>query len=223
MARDLAAVVKATGRFLIEEHGFAVSKRRYTRLDELLRSVWFVPLFATKELYRFDVLFDLGIPGISRFSPREQEWIVRAHAQQVSLWEPTYPRVKFVTPPIGGGLVDPAVDEVVQRLAVEFLLRYRTPTELYTLVRNDALAFAVHGMGVDNEFKRLKLDPWNAIVRLELAAVYAAFLGFKDDLVAILAQARDTAERDRVGYAIPRIEAGVESAMRAREPGNASK
>jgi hypothetical protein len=215
--RDLGRFAEEAGGFLREEHGFSHAKRRYTRTDELIRSVWFMPLNATADRYLFDVVFDLGIPGVSAFGPKAQRHVVRAHAQQTSRANPDYPTPTFALRAGDDGRpVAPGVDEVVRTLADDFLLRYPDPVSLYDMVRDSGMIAARDGLTADTEFTRLNLDPFNVIKRLELAAVYAAFLGRDDEVSATLEVARRHAAPHRVEYMIPIIESGVEEAKRAR-------
>jgi hypothetical protein len=213
--RDFDAYVEAAARFLVEEHNFVLSQRVCTRSDALMRSVRFDLLSVTPTSYRFDIHFDLGIPGVTEFGTKKQLWIVRAYAQLASREEPSYPKPKLIL--IKGEAVEPAAhrfDELIKRLTEDFLLRYSDPDLLYQMVRNSALEFTRRGMSVHDEFRRLHLEPWNVIVRLELAAVYAAFLGREADVNRILRLANEYAPKYRVEHAIPRLEANVEAARR---------
>jgi hypothetical protein len=215
--RDLGRFAEEAGGFLRAEHGFSYGKRRFTRTDELIRSAWFMPLNATADRYIFDVVFDLGIPGVSTFGPKVQRHVVRAHAQQASRANPDYPVPTFVLRAGDDGRpVAPGVDEVVRRLADDFLLRYRDPIALYEMVRDSGMIAARDDQAADTEFSRLRLDPFNVIKRLELAAVYAAYLGRDDEVRAILEAARQHATSHRVEYMIPIIEDGVAEAEQAR-------
>jgi hypothetical protein len=215
--RDLGTYAQASGRFLAAEHGFDFARRRYTRSDGLLRSAWFRPLNATPDRYLFEVAFDLGIPGISEFGPRKQVYVVRANAPQTALAHPDYPKAPFVlTADEDGRPVAPAEDEVVRRLADDFLLRHRTPADLYAMVRDSAVRAVEQGARTDDDFGRLRLDPGNPATRLELAAVYGTFLGRDDEAAEMLTLARAYAPSHGVDYIIPVIEAGVETARKAR-------
>jgi hypothetical protein len=215
--RDLARYARESGGFLAAEHGFTRSGRRYTRTDGLLRSCWFTPLNATPETYTFDVLIDVGIPGISAFGPRTQEHVVRANAQQAALGHPDYPKPEFrLVADDAGRPVAPGVDEVVRRLAGDVLLRHETPAALYQAVRASALRSVAEGGRTEDDFGRLRLWPVNPAGRLELAAVYGAFLGRDDEVAEILALVRDYAPAKRLDYMVPRIDAGVAEARKAR-------
>ncbi|MCA2218707.1 hypothetical protein [Jidongwangia harbinensis] len=215
--QDLGTYARASGRFLVDEHGFDFTRRRYTRSDGLLRSVWFLPLNATPDRYLFEVVFDVGIPGISEFGARKQAYVVRANAPKTALAHPDYPKPPFVlTADDDGRPVAPMVDQVVRRLAGDFLLRYRTPAEFYEMVRDSAVRAADQGAHSDDDFGRLRLDPGNAVMRLELSAVYGAFLGRDDEVAETLALVRAYAPPNRVDYMIPVVEAGVEAARKAR-------
>jgi hypothetical protein len=215
-AQDLTKYARECGRFLADEHGFTLAGRRYTRSDELLRSCWFIPLNATPDRYIFDVLVDVGIPGISSFGPRAQIHVVRANAQQSAQGHPDYPRPEFILIADGDGRpIAPGVDEVVRRLAADLLLRYATPTDLYEAVRATALRSAREGDRSDDDFGRLRLLP-GAPGRMELAAVYGTFLGRDDEAEEILEMVREYAPAHRIDYFIPKIEASVAEARRVR-------
>jgi hypothetical protein len=216
-AQDLARYARECGGFLAGEHGFVLAGRRYTRSDELLRSCWFTPLNATSDRYVFDVLVDVGIPGISSFGPRAQIHVVRANAQQSAQGHPDYPRPDFVLTADGDGRpVAPGVDVVVRRLAADLLLRYATPADLYEAVRASALRSAREGARSDDDFGRLRLWPVNPGGRLELAAVYGAFLGRDAEVAELLEVVREYAPAQRIDHVIPEIEAGVAEARLAR-------
>jgi hypothetical protein len=221
--RDLHVYRDTVVRFLVEEHGFKVSRRQCIRMDGLTRIVEFSPLFATPDAYRFEVSLDLGIPGLSEPRPvKGDRWLVRANAHLASRAKSVYPKPEFVLRADESGIpTAPGVEVVVRRLSEDFLLRYRDPEDLYRMVCKSALRFSRNPNDTDDEFADLQLDPWNTVPRLELAAVYAAFLGFDEDAGRLLREARDSAEAHRLDfdYAITRMEANVESARRRRIEG----
>ena len=138
---DKAAAVLCAG------HGFTRSRAgtRFVSESPLLRSVWLHPKsFAGPESYGFDVLFDLGIPGLSTFSPRAQTWIVRASSSDMR----TDGRGHFEL--TGAADSDRAEEEIALETLKsglqQFLQIYATPHDLYAMVATNAVAFLEHGM-----------------------------------------------------------------------------
>jgi hypothetical protein len=66
--------------------------------------------------------------------------------------------------------------DVCEQSAGEFLLRYWTAEELCLWVCDCALDI-VRDPRSSNDFRRLRLQPFNVVGPLELARVYAAYLG----------------------------------------------
>jgi hypothetical protein len=127
LADNVASVLGA-------EHGFTRSRggTRFTRQDHLVRSVWLSPMsFARPGSYCLDVLFDLGIPGISTFSPRVQTWIVRARGADIR----TDRRGHFELAGQPGDLeTEGAALATLVLGPSDFLLAHTTAQELYEMV-----------------------------------------------------------------------------------------
>jgi hypothetical protein len=138
----LKSFAEQTAGFLVSNHGFDVKGTRYLRQDRLMRSVWFVESKATTDdAVAFDVVLDLGIPGVSSFAPRIQKWVVRASTYQVYIRHVS-PAVRFELRNVGwDSRLEEAVRSTLIRLCSEFLLNFETEYELYDFVKTNAIEF----------------------------------------------------------------------------------
>lgn len=202
---------------LVAEHGFTPTrnKNRFIREDRLVRSLWLDPMrFSTPDDYRFDILFDLGIPGITTFSGRAQQWIVRAYGRQIQgVLGGNQPGLRLTGRPADAAVEDAAM-AIVTWGCREFLLAHADPWSLYRLVARSAREL-LENPRADNEFTRLKLWPYNVVGPLELAAVYGTFLGDTAQARDLAALGIDYATRNGIDV-IVRIKNGVEQAAKAR-------
>ena len=201
---------------LCAEHGFTRSRggTRFVSETPLLRSVRLDPMpFAVPGSYCFDVLFDLGIPGLSTFSPRAQTWVVRACGSKVRSGRGGH----FELTGGDGDLAEEelALETIMSGLA-EYLQACATPRDLYAMVEANAVAFLEQGMQADNEFKRLRLEPWNAVPRLELAAVYGAFLGEDAAADRLAGLAVERAALKGIDYTVERARESIRFARARR-------
>lgn len=207
---DAAAVLLCT------EHKFTRSRAgvRFVSESPLLRSVWLHPMsFARPGSYCFDVLFDLGMPGLSLFPPRAQTWVVRGSGSGIR----SDRRGHFELTGADSDLaVEEAALEAVNSGLRQFLHAYSTPPDLYAMVESNAVEFLERGMQADNEFKRLHLHPWNAAPRLELAAVYGAFLGDDDGADRLMTLALEHAAREHIDYTAERARESIQLAQTQR-------
>jgi hypothetical protein len=105
---------------------------------------------------------------------------------------------------------------VCECMVDEFLLKYRTVDEFYLWVRTNALKL-FHDPRADNEYRRLKIQPFNVVGPLELAGVYAAYLGRTDDSIVLQNSAIEFVTTHDMEYAIPRIIANIAEAARHKE------
>lgn len=201
---------------LVKQHGFTRNPAgtRFIREDQLMRSIWLNPMsFARPGAYSFDILFDLGIPGVSTFSPRAQEWIVRAHGRQIhGRRHERDPDFELTGQPSDAD-VETAALETLDAAMTEFVLAYATPHELYAMVARNAEELLEHGGQARGEFAALQLFPWNVVGRLELAAMYAAALHEPSEAKRLARLATEYAATHRIDYAIPRINANVQRAL----------
>ncbi len=191
MKQNLMRLVEKASEYLVDGQGFKLRNSRFTKVDGLARSVWFWPAKnATAALYSFDVLLDLGIPALSPISAKAQEWVVRASCDKAYRRLELTPRLRFA---FQSDVYDPAVEEAVltamRAISEAFFLRLDTPRELYEFVKRNAEEFASTGMAADNEFKQYDLMPWNAVPRLELAAIYGAYVGHSEEAAVLEANA----------------------------------
>lgn len=214
---DKAAVI------LCAEYGFTRSRAgtRFVDQSPLLRSVWLHPTsFAGPGGYCFDVLLDVGIPGLSAFSSRDQRWVVRASGSDIR----SDRRGHFE---LTGAESDLAEEEIALETLTsglrQFLQVCGTPQDLYAMVEVNAVAFLERGMQADNEFKRLRLQPWNVVPRLELAAVYGAFLGDDAGAERLIALAVEHAARKRIDYTIERARDSIQFAQTQRAAASRSE
>jgi hypothetical protein len=205
-----------TGAILCGEHGFTRSRTgtRFVSESPLLRSIWLRPMsFARPGSYCFDVLFDLGIPGLSALSSRAQTWVVRASGSGIR----SDRRGHFELTGADSDLAeeDSALETLTSGLR-QFLQICATPQDLYAMVETNAVTFLERGMQADNEFKRLRLQPWNVVPRLELAAVYAAFLGDDTSADRLIAFALKHAALRRIDYTVERARESIQFAQTRR-------
>ncbi|MGR6998730.1 hypothetical protein ACU686_12445 [Yinghuangia aomiensis] len=95
----------------------------------------------------------------------------------------------------------------LRTLCDEFLVRYETPDDLLGLVADNP-----------DEWRRLELEPFNVVGRLQQAAVYAAYLGQRDRAEALKDQTVDYALNNNIAYAVPRVESAVAAMLRGEVP-----
>jgi hypothetical protein len=213
---ELKDLVADASDLLVRGHGFTRTGRKFIREDELVRSAWFIPT----GFGRFDLLFDLGIVGISVILPEKsarpassERWVVRLNA--MNLRPKDVPAMAWLT--LTKGQYDREVRKqtrhICERVTDEFLLKYSTVEEFYMWVRGSALEI-LRNPNADNEWRQLKLWPSNSTMLLELAGVYAAYLGKSDDENMLQQTALDDAIAVGVDYAVPRIIASIADAGR---------
>ena len=211
---ELKDLVADAAESLVRRHGFTRTGRKFIREDELVRSAWFRPVGFGK----FEILFDLGIAGISVILPEQptspepsEAWVVRCSASKLRPKE--VPAMAWLK--LSKGRYDEQVRKqtghLCERVASEFLLKYSSAEKFYLWVRGSALEL-LKDPSADNEWRRLKLWPSNPLPLLELAGVYAAHLGKPDDAAMLLQAALDKAIATRVDYAIPRVVASIAEA-----------
>jgi hypothetical protein len=203
---ELKDLVADAADLLVQKHGFTRTGRKFIRQDELVRSAWFRPT----GFGRFELLFDLGIAGISLILPEKpaspgpsEKWVVGLNARDLRPKE--VPAMAWLT--LTKGKYDQEVRKhsrnLCERVADEFLLKYSSAEEFYQWVRGSALEL-LKDPNTDNEWRRLKLWPANPLLLFELAGVYAAHLGKSDDASMLRQAALDDAIVYRID-AIPRI------------------
>jgi hypothetical protein len=209
---ELKDIVADAANLLVQGHGFTRTGRRFVREDDLIRSVSFMP----DGLGRFEIVFSMGISGISVAIPKNEKWVVSCLAGQFRPKE--VPARAWLT--LTKGAYDEEVKKHARRVCEcvvdEFLLKYRTVDEFYLWVRANALEL-FHDPRADNEYRRLKLQPFNVVGPLELAAVYAAYLGRTDDSIVLQNATIEFASAHDIDYAIPRVIANIADASRHEE------
>jgi hypothetical protein len=159
------------------------------------------------------VLFDLGVPGLTTVSSRAQTWVVRGSGSAIR----SDRRGHFE---LTGADSDLAQEEIALK-TIAFGLRQllqicTTPQDLYAMVEANAMSFLERGMQADDEFKRLQLQPWNVVPRLELAAMYGAFLGDDAGADRLITLAVQHAARDRIDYTVEQARERVRFAQAQR-------
>lgn len=206
---ELNDLVADAADLLVQGGGFTRTGRSFVREDELIRSACFTPV----GLGRFEILFNLGISGISVVLPKNEKWVVSCSASQLRPKE--VPARAWLT--LTKGAYDEEVRNHARRVceyvADEFLLKYRSADDFYLWVRSSALEL-FRDPRADNEFRRLKLQPFNVVGPLELAGVYAAHLGRGDDAIMLQNAAIEFASTHGIDYAIPRVIANITDAGR---------
>jgi hypothetical protein len=215
--RPLTAEVRKAAK----ELGFTVRGSLAMREDSLIRAIQvdMMQNISPPGTASFDLLFDLGIPGISVFAPCAREWVVRCHGRKFPLGDGPAKESFALT----GGPGDEKVIEnsisCLREACSEFLLRYEDCYALYRFVRDSAIGFADLGMELRDDYRRLSLEPWNALRRLELAGIYAAFLGLHDeaDSIETIVERLATVKRGLDIY-LPQIHENIAAARRGSVP-----
>ncbi len=203
---ELRDLVADAAKLFVQNHGFTRTGRNFVRQDELVRVVRFRPV----GLGGFDIVFNLGIAGISEVLPKTDRWVVSCSA--INLRPEGVPAVAWLR--LTKGAYDEEVREhtkrVCESMADGFLLKFRDADEFYIWVRDSALEL-FRDPRADNEFRRLKLQPFNVVGPLELAGVYAAHLGKADDALMLQNAAIEFATARGIDW-VPRIIANITAA-----------
>lgn len=211
----LLAPLLAEVRKSAKELGFTGRGSFFLKQDALVRAIQIATMQKGSGFASFDLLFDLGIPGISNFTPKAREWGVRCYGKNVPL-DSNLGVLRFsLVGDSGDEAVVEAASSCLQRACDNFLMLYENPGALYRFVSESALQFVDLGMELDDEFRRLRLEPWNVMKRLELAGVYASFLGLRDDANSVEAAARRYVESNKdLQYLLPEIQGSITAARR---------
>jgi hypothetical protein len=206
-ALALRGLVADAADLLVHRLGFTRDGRMFLRKDELVRGVFFRPGIQG----RFGIEFRLGIADISETSPGVERWVMLCSASQ--LRPDDVPAVAWLR--LTKGAYDAEVRKasaaVCTRVAKEFLVKHETRHELYHWVHSSALQL-LKDPRAENEYRRLKLDPHNLTRLLELAAVFAAYLGLSSDAGMLTQVATEYAAEHGVDYVIPGIITNVVAA-----------
>lgn len=211
MSVQFKDVIAAATASLTHDHGFQVNGRMFTREDDLIRSVLFAPGSSTAGNFRFEVICDLGISGLSSVSPKSSERIVRCNVSHVPLGG-DLPETRFeLTKTREDEIVKYNVSVICAYVFDDFLLRRQSAEEMFMWVRDNALEFLADPQA-SNDFERFRLWPWNAKGRLELAGIYAAYLGRGEDAEFLKDAAIEYAKTHGMRYAIPDISANIAAA-----------
>ena len=198
---------------LLTDSGFTRRGARFQRVDYLVRTVSFDrQKYAHRGEYAFDILFELGMPGLSwNGTVGSPDWVVRAHASELD-YQRTRPghRVEFV---LRDGEATNELREAVRGLLTdacrEFLLYFEDGNELYEFVRAAALDKIDPKGSAGTRFDALNLGPGSPVARLELAAQYALHLGRLGEARDLLDKAIATAERQGVDYVLDDFKLGA--------------
>jgi hypothetical protein len=209
---QLKDLVADAADLLVKGHGFTRAGRNFIREDELVRGL----RFRTGVSGSFEILFDLGITGISQIGPKTDKWTVGGSASQLRPKEIPARAWMRLTEGAYDEEVRKAVHHVCERIAVDFLLKYRSGEEFFLWVRETALEL-FESPEAENEFRRLKLHPLTPTRLLELAGVYAAYLGKSDDASILREAAIEFASSHGIDYAIPDIIANIADASRHKD------
>jgi hypothetical protein len=203
-------------RRLAKEAGFTVRGSLLVKEDSLIKTMQLDVLqnASSPAGTRFDLLFDVGISGISTFTARSRKWVLRCYGSKIP-GPADAASEDFV---LTGESTDAQVRQVavarVSQAYKEFLMRFEDGHSLYRFVRDNALRFLAEGMALNDDYSRLRIYPWSALSRLELAGVYAAFLRLEEDADSI----QEAAERFATGknkdldYLLPELRANIAEA-----------
>jgi hypothetical protein len=216
MSIQFKDVVASASASLTRDHGFQANGRMFTREDdELIRSVRFAPGSSTARSFRFEVICNLGISGVSSVSPKSAEWVVSCNLSHVPA-SGDLPKTWFeLTKGPGDDAVERNVTLICAHVFDNFLLMHESAEGMFLWVRDNALEF-LGDPQADNDFKRLRLWPWNVMPRLELAGVYAAYLGRKEDAEYLESVATGYAKTHGMRHAIPVMHANIATVARIR-------
>lgn len=203
-------------RNFAKDAGFTVRGSLLVKEDSLIRTMQLDVLqnASTPERTRFDLLFDVGIPGISAFTARSRKWVLRCYGSKI----PGNPEATDEDFVLTGESADTQVRQVAMSRArqacEEFLMRFEDDRSLCLFVRDNALRFATEGVEPHDDYRRLQLYPWNALARLELAGVYAAFLGRETDADSLQEAAERfvTGKNRNLDYLLPDLRANIAEA-----------
>jgi hypothetical protein len=167
--------------------------------------------FQPAGLGKFEILFDLGISGISTFSTKAQTWVVRCSARNFRPKGVPVQAWLILTKGAYDETVRSHAREVCESLTDDFLLKYETAEEFYQWVRENALQL-LNDPRADTDFRTMRLQPFNVVGPLELAGVYAAFLGKNADAEMLRQAAIEFAAAHGMEYAIMRVSGSISTA-----------
>lgn len=205
-------------RNFAKDAGFTVRGSLLVKEDSLIRTMQLDVLqnASTPERTRFDLLFDVGLPGMSAFTARSRKWVLRCYGSKI----PGNPEAADEDFVLTGESTDTQVRQVAMSRArqacEEFLMRFQDDRSLYLFVRDNALRFATEGVEPHDDYRRLQLYPWNALARLELAGVYASFLGLEKEADSLQEAAERfvTEKNKNLDYLLPQLRANIADARR---------
>ncbi len=209
---SLKPVVDQLG-FLVKD-GFRRKGGSLRREDRLLRAVTVSPHQNTGDAVSFFVNFDLGIPGISELDGRRARYVVRCSGDSFARAELGFSGSFELCAAADNEPVLAVVHQTARALCEQFLLKYTDEDMLFEMVYHAAVEFLSHGPASTDEMTRLKAFPWNVMGRLELAGVFAAYLGrhAQADEVLRLAREHVTGRNSGLDYLVPQLVANIESA-----------
>ena len=190
---DLDELIEVIWKDILAERGFERKRRLFVKTDSLLRAVRFdVSKWAQKSSSGFNVICNLGVPGLSTVSGTQWSWVVSIALDGL---QPRRERVNFeVGEAIELDRVVGAVRGAVVRACDDFLFAFDRPHELYQLM--------VDGW--------TRLDEWIAqpaspILRYELGAGYARFLGLTNEEAELRTRLADAARESDLDDLVPEI------------------
>jgi hypothetical protein len=209
--KDLAAHAALP---LVRDGGFKTAGRRqYARDDGLLhRHLWFAPSSSLPGSFGFEVYLDLGLNGLSVFTRRVYTWVIRCHGN--NLRDQSLPLIPFeLTGEVEHDLqVRDAVAAICAFGYEHFLLRHKNAEELYAWIRAEALR-STEKPRPPGDLLWYSLSPANTIPALQLASVYAAFLGRAEESAELENAMTQYAMTNRMEDYMPRCRAEI---MQAR-------
>ena len=127
---ELKDLVADAADLRVKGHGFTRVGRNFIREDELVRGL----RFRTGVSGSFEILFDLGITGISQIDPKTDKWTVGGSASQLRPIEIPARAWMRLTEGAYDEEVRKAVHHVCEWIAVDFLLKYRSGEEFFRWV-----------------------------------------------------------------------------------------
>lgn len=197
----------------LTDRGFVRKGGLLLRQDRVLRGVVISQSQADGDWATFFVNFDLGIPVLSEAGARRSRHVLRCSGNRFASRELGFTGSFELRRGAGDEEVLDVVRRTAEAVSERFLLRYPDEDALFETVYRAATGFMDEGPGAADELTRLELNPWNVMARLELAGVYAAFLG-KDEVADVKQRARayPTGRNASLDYLVGPMMATIDSA-----------
>ena len=203
MIEPLRQFARSSSEFLVREHGFKRRGATLLREDSLVRKVHYLGMSSDGEgSQNFDILLDLGLPGLAIPAVLKDPWTFRASASRIRRFRhPEAPSLTFWTSPEDQQVAEWA-ERILHTLCHEYLFAIEGPDDLVDLARNDSA-----------EYRRLHLDPENDLARLERAGVFLAHLGRRVEAEQVAEEASAHASAHDLETNLPDVLRNIRTAI----------